>query len=86
VHTINPRLFHDQLVYIVNHADDRLVFFDICFAALVDKLAPQCPGVAAWVAMTDAAHLPEAARRENPRQRDGARAVGRERIFRRRGG
>ncbi|HET7260402.1 MAG TPA: 3-(methylthio)propionyl-CoA ligase [Casimicrobiaceae bacterium] len=60
VHTINPRLFHDQLVYIVNHADDRLVFFDICFAALVDKLAPQCPGVAAWVAMTDAAHLPEA--------------------------
>ena len=60
VHTVNPRLFHDQLVYIVNHAEDRLVFFDPCFAALVERLAPQCPGVAAWVAMTDAAHVPAA--------------------------
>ena len=60
VHTINPRLFHDQLVYIVNHADDRLVFFDLTFTALVEKLAPRCPGVAGWVAMTDAAHLPVA--------------------------
>ncbi|MBS0327379.1 MAG: long-chain-fatty-acid--CoA ligase [Proteobacteria bacterium] len=60
VHTINPRLFADQLAYIVNHADDQLVFFDLSFTTLVEKLAPRCPGVAAWVAMTDAAHRPAA--------------------------
>ena len=43
IHTINPRLFHDQLTYIVNHADDRLVFFDLTFLPLVEKLAPACP-------------------------------------------
>src|SRR5215510_186266 len=60
VHTINPRLFHDQLVYIVNHAEDAIVFFDLSFVGLVEKLAPACKGVKRWVAMTDAAHLPQA--------------------------
>ena len=59
-HTINPRLFHDQLVYIVNHAEDEIVFFDLTFAALVEKLAPACKSVRHWVAMTDAAHRPQA--------------------------
>jgi fatty-acyl-CoA synthase len=59
-HTINPRLFHDQLVYIVNHAEDGIVFFDLTFAPLVEKLAPSCKTVKHWVAMTDAAHLPQA--------------------------
>src|SRR6266850_1544193 len=45
VHTINPRLFPEQIVYIVNHAEDGYVFFDITFAPLVEKLAPQCKGV-----------------------------------------
>ena len=40
IHTINPRLFLDQLTYIVDHADDRLVFFDLTFLPLVEKLAP----------------------------------------------
>src|SRR3954469_24019161 len=57
-HTINPRLFPEQIVYIVGHAADRLVFFDVTFAPLVATLAPQCPGVEAWVAMTDRAHMP----------------------------
>ena len=61
VHTINPRLFPEQLVYIVNHAEDRYVFFDLTFAPLVEKLAPQCKGVEGWVAMTDRAHLPPSA-------------------------
>ena len=39
IHTINPRLFHDQLTYIVNHAGDRCVFFDLTFLPLVEKLA-----------------------------------------------
>ena len=59
VHTINPRLFHDQLVYIVNHAEDAIVFFDLSFVSLVEKLAPACKGVKRWVAMTDAEHLPQ---------------------------
>jgi acyl-CoA synthetase (AMP-forming)/AMP-acid ligase II len=59
-HTVNPRLFPEQIVYIVNHAEDRYVFFDLTFAPLVEKLAPQCPGVQGWVAMTDRAHMPQA--------------------------
>jgi fatty-acyl-CoA synthase len=61
IHTINPRLFHDQLTYIVNHAGDRVVFFDLTFLPLVEKLAPSCPTVTTWVAMTDRAHLPASA-------------------------
>ncbi len=61
IHTINPRLFPEQLVYIVNHAEDRYVFFDLTFAPLVEKLAPLCKAVKGWVAMTDRAHMPQAA-------------------------
>ena len=61
VHTINPRLFHEQLVYIVGDAEDRIVFFDLTFTALVEKLAAACTGVKHWVAMTDRAHRPQAA-------------------------
>jgi len=59
-HTINPRLFHDQIVYIINHAEDRYVFFDLSFAPLVEKLIGQCRGVRGWVALTDRAHMPAA--------------------------
>jgi len=61
IHTINPRLFFEQLVYMVGHAADRLVSFDLTFAPLVAKLAPQCPHVEAWIAMTDRAHMPAVA-------------------------
>jgi len=60
MHTINPRLFPDQIVYIINHAEDRYVCFDLTFVPLVEKLAPQCPGVSGWVALTDRAHMPQA--------------------------
>ncbi|MBN6729210.1 3-(methylthio)propionyl-CoA ligase [Burkholderia multivorans] len=60
-HTINPRLFPEQIAYIVNHAEDRYVLFDINFAPLVEALAPQCPNVRGWIAMTDADHLPRGA-------------------------
>ncbi len=60
IHTINPRLFPEQLLYIVDHAEDAYVFFDLTFAPLVEKLAPQCKGVRGWVAMTDRAHMPAA--------------------------
>ncbi|WP_144107924.1 3-(methylthio)propionyl-CoA ligase [Paraburkholderia sp. BCC1886] len=57
-HTINPRLFPDQIAYIVNHADDAYVLFDTTFAPLVDHLAPQCPKVRGWIALADVGHLP----------------------------
>ena len=60
IHTINPRLFPEQLVYIANHAEDRYVFFDLTFTPLVEKLAAQCKGVRGWVAMTDRTHMPQA--------------------------
>jgi len=59
-HTLNPRLFADQLVYIANHAEDKVIFFDITFADLVAQIAPKLKNVELYVAMTDAAHLPKA--------------------------
>ena len=61
IHTVNPRLFHDQLVYIINDAEDEIMFFDLTFTALVEKLATACPRVMHWIALTDRAHLPPAA-------------------------
>ena len=60
-HTINPRLFPEQIVYIANHAQDQYVFFDLTFLKLVEGIAPHCKGVRGWVAMTDKAHMPQAA-------------------------
>jgi acyl-CoA synthetase (AMP-forming)/AMP-acid ligase II len=57
-HTINPRLFPEQIAYIANHADDRYVFFDLSFAGLVEALAPQCPGVKGWVALCGPDQMP----------------------------
>jgi fatty-acyl-CoA synthase len=59
LHTVNPRLFPEQIVYIVNHADDKVLCFDITFAALVAELAPQLKSVRAFIAMTDRAHMPD---------------------------
>src|SRR5580658_3313640 len=42
-HTLNPRLFPEQLVYIAGHAEDRVMFFDTSFAKLVAELAPKLP-------------------------------------------
>jgi acyl-CoA synthetase (AMP-forming)/AMP-acid ligase II len=60
IHTINPRLFPEQIVWMINHAEDRVIFFDINLAPLVEQLLPKCPAVKAWVAMTDAANRPTA--------------------------
>jgi fatty-acyl-CoA synthase len=60
-HTINPRLFPEQIVYIVNHAEDQYIFFDLTFLKLIEGIAPHCRGVRGWVAMTDKAHMPQSA-------------------------
>lgn len=57
-HTINPRLFPEQIAYIVNHAEDRFVFFDATFLPLVEGVAPHCPNVKGWIMMADRAHMP----------------------------
>ena len=57
-HTINPRLFADQLVYIINHASDRVLAFDVNLTPLVEKLAPHLTSVEHYVVLTDRAHMP----------------------------
>jgi acyl-CoA synthetase (AMP-forming)/AMP-acid ligase II len=57
-HTINPRLFPEQIAYIVNHAEDQVLFVDINILPLVEKLRPLMKSVRHIVAMTDRAHLP----------------------------
>jgi len=59
LHTVNPRLFPEQIDYIVNHAEDQVLFFDISFAKLVEQLAPSLKSVRAYIAMTDRAHMPD---------------------------
>jgi len=58
-HTINPRLFPEQITYIVNHAEDDYIFFDISFIKLIEALVPHCPKVKGWVAMCGHDHLPK---------------------------
>jgi fatty-acyl-CoA synthase len=59
IHTINPRLFPEQIAYIAEHAEDRILFFDVNLAPLVEKLAPMLKSVKAFVAMTANATMPK---------------------------
>ncbi len=58
-HTINPRLFPEQLVFIINHAEDRWVFVDVMMVPLLEKILPQISAVEGFVIMTDEAGMPE---------------------------
>ena len=58
-HTLNPRLFEDQLIYIANHAADRLMFLDLSFVGLAEKIADRLPSIERYVIFTDAAHMPQ---------------------------
>jgi 3-(methylthio)propionyl---CoA ligase len=57
-HTINPRLFADQLAYIVNHAQDKVLLLDLTFVPLAEKMAASWPAIEHYVVMTDRAHMP----------------------------
>jgi len=57
-HTVNPRLFPDQVAWIMNHAEDRLVFVDLTFVPLLESLAEKLPTIERYVVLTDAAHMP----------------------------
>jgi len=57
-HTVNPRLFPDQITWIVNHAEDRMMMLDLTFVPLVEKLAEKFTPIQRYVVLTDAAHMP----------------------------
>ncbi len=58
LHTVNPRLFAEQLVYIISHAENGYVFFDPDFASLVEQLAPHLPLVRGWIALCEEKDMP----------------------------
>ncbi len=57
-HTVNPRLFPDQIAWIINHAEDRLVFADLTFVPLLEQLADRLPTIERYIVLTDADHMP----------------------------
>ena len=59
LHTMNPRLHADQLVYMVRHAGDKVLFFDLTFLPLVESVAPCLTRIKWFVAMTDRTHMPD---------------------------
>ena len=61
IHTINPRLFPEQVIYIANHAEDKVLFVDLTFVPLVEKVAASLQSVKHIVVMTDRAHMPNTA-------------------------
>ncbi len=58
LHTINPRLHPEQVAWIVNHAEDKVLCFDMTFLPLVQAVHAHCPTVKQWVALCDADKLP----------------------------
>jgi fatty-acyl-CoA synthase len=60
-HTINPRLFPEQIVYIINHAEDRFICVDAMFVPLLEAIADKIPNVEGFIVMTDEAHMPDTA-------------------------
>jgi fatty-acyl-CoA synthase len=57
-HTVNPRLFPEQVAWIVNDAEDRVIFVDLTFLPVLEGLAGKLPTVERFVVLTDAAHMP----------------------------
>ena len=58
-HTVNPRLFPEQITYIVNHAQDKLVFVDPLIVPVLEKIKQDLPGVEAYIVLTDDEHMPD---------------------------
>ncbi|KTR06594.1 long-chain fatty acid--CoA ligase [Aureimonas ureilytica] len=58
-HTLNPRLFPDQIAWIMNDAEDEILFADLTFLPILEAVAPRVPSLRRIVILTDEAHLPE---------------------------
>jgi fatty-acyl-CoA synthase len=57
-HTVNPRLFPEQIAWIINHAEDRVMMTDLTFVPLMEKIADKLPSIERYIIFTDAAHMP----------------------------
>jgi fatty-acyl-CoA synthase len=57
-HTVNPRLFPEQIAWIINHAEDRVMMTDLTFVPLLEKLADKLPTIERYIVLTNAAHMP----------------------------
>jgi len=64
LHTLNPRLHPDQVVYIADHAEDQVLFFDLTFLPLIEAIASRTKTIRRFVAMTDRAHMPASSKVE----------------------
>lgn len=58
-HTINPRLFEEQIIYIANHAEDKVIFFDLSFLKLVESLADKLTSIQSFIVMCPVEAMPE---------------------------
>jgi fatty-acyl-CoA synthase len=58
-HTLNPRLFPEQLAWIMNHAEDKAIFVDLTFLPLLEKIAGQVKSLTRIIILTDRTHMPE---------------------------
>jgi len=58
-HTVNPRLFPEQIVYIINHAEDTCFFVDLTFVPLLEEVVDKLPTVKNYIIMTDRANMPQ---------------------------
>ncbi len=59
LHTVNPRLFPEQIAWICNHAGDKILFLDLTFVPIIEKIASQLETVRTYVIFTDRAHMPD---------------------------
>jgi len=58
-HTVNPRLFTDQIVWIINHAEDRVIMTDVTFLPLLEKIADRIPTIERTIVYCDSAYMPQ---------------------------
>ncbi len=57
-HTLNPRLFPDQIAWIINHAGDKVIFVDLTFVGMLEEILPSCPSVERVIVLTDDWNMP----------------------------
>ena len=58
-HTVNPRLFPEQIAWIIGHAEDRLLFLDLTFVPMIEAIQDKLPTIERYIVLTDAAHMPQ---------------------------
>lgn len=59
LHTVNPRLFSDQVQYIIEHAEDKYVFVDLDFVEQLEAIQDKLPEIKGYIVLTDREHMPE---------------------------